>query len=300
MALTNSCGQKNPAIELIAIKELPGFPSASAIEVNDGSIFLFGDDASYLLILDTSYRQLDTVQYISDPVLRLPKNIKPDIEASTLLPIDREKYLCAVGSFATEQRRKILAFPLNNLHAFTSLTDSLLLQVLNGLPEINIEGFTVVRSKLVFANRANTTNKTNKLIVINNIFGNRETVPGTSVMDLDLNSKNISGVSGLYYVAEDDILLFTASEEDTPSATQDGTIHDSYLGWVRDFSKKMNLKKILPDQLINLTDISSGFKKQKIESVCAEGTKNGEAVLHLAADNDNGQSRLFKMRLRLQ
>ena len=297
--MTNSCRSKDPGLELISVQELPRFPSASAVEYMDGKIFLFGDDAPYLLILDTDYRPLDTVQYINDTAYRVPKEYKADVEATAVLLSNHEKHLYALGSFATEQRRRIFSFPLNDLHAFSNLTDSLLLQNLKALPEVNIEGLAFVKSRLVLANRANTTHTMNRLLVLNNIFLEHLSAQ-RNIIDLDLNTKKVIGLSGLYYIMEKDVLLFTASDEDTPSATQDGIINDSYIGWLNGFSKKMNLKTIYPDRLINLTQISDDFKKQKIESVCLEKINNDTAMLHLAADNDNGQSRLFKMYLRFK
>jgi hypothetical protein len=57
---------------------------------------------------------------------------------------------------------------------------------------------------------------------------------------------------------------------------------------------------VQPDWMINLSSVSEEFKKQKIESVCVEKMANSEAILHLAADNDNGESRLFKMKSRFE
>jgi hypothetical protein len=296
----NSCKPKKPGLELLAVKKFSSFPSASAIEYNDGKIFLFGDDASYLLILDTGYRQLDTVHYISDTAYRIAKQTKPDIEAATLLQNNNETYLYAIGSFSTVQRRKIFIFHLSNIHSFSILNDSLLFQNLKALPEINTEGLAIVKSKLVLANRANTTHKTNKLVVMNNVFSGKNTSPQATIIDLVLNGKNVIGLSGLHYVEENDILLFTASEENTPSATQDGAIGESYLGCIKGFSKKINQKSVQPDWMINLSNVSEEFKKQKIESVCVEKMANSEAILHLAADNDNGESRLFKMKSRFE
>ena len=122
MALTDSCSPHRVKPELISVKSLSRFPSASAIEYHAGKIFLFGDDAAYLLVLDTAYRQLDTIRYTNDTAYRIPKQIKPDIEAAALISINHQKYLCALGSFSTGQRRKVFAFPLNDLHSFFSLT----------------------------------------------------------------------------------------------------------------------------------------------------------------------------------
>src|SRR5215203_5467213 len=74
-ALINSCNGGNSNLELIKAKHLSNFPSASTIEYNDGKIYLLGDDASYLLILDTAYNLLDTVQYMPDTSQRISKHV---------------------------------------------------------------------------------------------------------------------------------------------------------------------------------------------------------------------------------
>ena len=291
--MINSCNGGNSNLELIKAKHLSNFPSASTIEYNDGKIYLLGDDASYLLILDTAYNLLDTVQYMPDTSQRISKHVKQDIESSTIVSINHETYLYAMGSCSAENRKRSFYFPLSHIHDYKSDDLSFLLWRLNSLPEINIEGLTTVNSKLVLANRANKTNKINKLIVASDSLLKYETTP-LLLIDLLFGSSNAAGVSGLYYLKEKDMLFFTASEEDTPSATQDGVINDSYLGWINKFSGKMNKQSVEPDQMINLSSVGKDLKKQKIESVCVENISGNKVILHLAADNDNGESTLFK------
>lgn len=257
-----------------------------------------GDDASYLLVLDTAYHLLDTIRYLPDTSYRLPKKSKPDLEAATILSFHNQPYLYVLGSFSDINRRRILAFPLRNMHSFIWFDSSLLFEKFSHLPETNIEGLASFQSNLVLANRANTKNRINKIILTP--FPTPHNKAATPlIIDLMLDAKNVIGLSGLYYCKENDLLLFTASQEDTPSATQDGIINDSYLGWINSFSKKTKEKILGPDKLIRLSDINEVLKKQKIESVCAERIQDGEYILHLAADNDNGESRLFKLKLKL-
>ena len=61
----------------------------------------------------------------------------------------------------------------------------------------------------------------------------------------------------------------------------------------------MDDKSVKPDQMIKLTPVDKRFTKQKIESVCVERFDKNEFILHMVADNDNGTSGLFKMRLKL-
>ena len=51
--------------------------------------------------------------------------------------------------------------------------------------------------------------------------------------------------------------------------------------------------------MIKITPVDKRFTKQKIESVCVERFDKNEFILHMVADNDNGTSGLFKMRLKL-
>ena len=79
-----NCQRNEKNIQLIRFEHLQ-FPSASAIEYNQGKIFVLGDDAPYLLALDTAYKTLDTVHYINDTSYRIAKNLKPDIESATIV-----------------------------------------------------------------------------------------------------------------------------------------------------------------------------------------------------------------------
>ena len=106
-------------------------------------------------------------------------------------------------------------------------------------------------------------------------------------------------MSGLFYVKSKDVLLLTSSEEETENAVSDGSIGESYLGIIYDFSKKMNDVELRPDQLIKLSGVDKAFIKQKVESVCVEKEESNELILHLVSDNDNGRSKIFKIRLEL-
>src|SRR5688572_26283282 len=298
--LINSCKIKNPPrLELVEYKSLPTFPSASAIEFYKDKLYILGDDATYMLVMDTNYLVVDSVSYITDTSYRLSKDIKPDIEAATMVMNIDHPHLFAISSNSTDSRNKILYFPLEEKDSFLILEKSLTKEQREALPGLNIEGLTWVNSRFVLANRANTTFRRNKLFISNNTTNQTIIIPPSAIIDFVLDSQTVIGVSGLYYHHETDIMFFSASEEDTPSATQDGTINDSYLGWILNFSDKMDGKSVKPNQMIKLTPVDKRFTKQKIESVCVEKFKDNEFILHLVADNDTGTSGLFKMRLKL-
>ncbi|HEY0042847.1 MAG TPA: hypothetical protein VGB71_19370, partial [Flavisolibacter sp.] len=62
---------------------------------------------------------------------------------------------------------------------------------------------------------------------------------------------------------------------------------------------KMNAGEFAPDQYVKLSSIDQAFAEQKVESVCVEKVMSNELLLHLVADNDNGSSNLFKLRIKL-
>jgi hypothetical protein len=163
----------------------------------------------------------------------------------------------------------------------------------DGAEEINIEGTAVVGELLVFANRANLKTKKNHLI-----FWNRKDKAVAKEIILPVTT-GIAGISGLHYIPEKDLLLFTASEENTENALDDGDIGASYLGWIEDFSKKTNKTGLTTDGFLDLPATDKRFLHQKIESACLEKIRENVLRLHLAADNDNGRSELFTVDLRL-
>ncbi|MGZ5191419.1 MAG: DUF6929 family protein, partial [Flavisolibacter sp.] len=230
--LINSCQiRKPPEIELIEYKSLPTFPSASAIEFHKNKIYILGDDAPFMLVLDSNYQPLDSTRYITDTNYRLSKNIKPDIESATMLLNNDQPHLFALSSFSTANRNKLYYFPLAEKDSFLKMEMNLTKEQIAALPGLNIEGLAWVNSRFVLANRANKTFRMNKLFISNNSTNQTKILPPSASIDLVLDSQTVIGVSGLYYHHETDIMFFSASEEDTPSATQDGTINDSYLGW---------------------------------------------------------------------
>ena len=297
MALTSSCSNKQPHISLITHKIVADFPSASAVEYDAHKLYVFGDDAAYLLIMDTAYNRLDTILYSTDTSYRISKDVKLDIESATIINDGNEKHLYALGSLSDTNRSYIFYFPLKDPDTYLSMNYAPFAKLLTGIPEINIEGMAFVKSHLVMANRANRSNRMNQLI-----FGGRNpndyrSLASLRIIDLVTDNKNVLGVSGLYYHEEKDILYFTMSEEDTYSATADGAISDSYIGWINRFSLMMEDKSVQPDALVKLSDIDPVFTRQKIESVCVQRSNDQETILHLVADNDNGQSSFFKLRL---
>lgn len=279
------------SLKLLAQKTL-AFPSASGIEFYKDKLYIFGDNATNLLILSADYAQSDSVDYWRGSETVIEKEDKPDIESAMIVTRDKEPVLYGVGSMSDRKRWRVFEFSLDDLtfkktHFFKKE------DLLSGLQEVNIEGSAEVGPTVVLCNRANDKTKQNHLL-----FWNWKDSLITKEISLPKSIKT-AGMSGLYYVKEKDLLLFTASEEATANAVADGEIGDSYLGWITEFSTKMTQPAFIPDGYLPLGKASKALARQKIESVCVEKVSGNHYILHLVADNDNNQSHLFKLELTL-
>ena len=292
-----------PSLGLQRTPSLKDFPSGSSINYKAGKLYLIGDDANEVLILDVNYRQLDSLRIFDLPEKRIPKPAKADTEASTLIEIKGEEFLCVIGSASTENRKVVILIPLLPSGLFNKNTpvqvmdDKVFIERLlkAGIPEINIEGLTIMKDKMIMGNRGNRTHTSSHLIFTEKEFWNRQTACSVVLSELMLPEKNkgLSGVSGLCCVESKDLLLFIASSETTGNSYEDGAIGDSYLCWINTISRKIHQPAIRADGIINLSDYNESFRREKIEGLCVENINGDALALHLVSDNDKGESKLF-------
>ena len=137
--LFSSCGNKENTMQ-IQIRKLDNYPSASSVEYIDGKLYLMGDDATNFLVLDTNLTIIDSIPVITNPERRIPKETKPDLEASAFNNDSNEIFLFGSGSLSPYRN---LAWRYN---IQTRLKDSLSLEHLytqvknSGIEQVNIEG----------------------------------------------------------------------------------------------------------------------------------------------------------------
>src|SRR4030095_1785882 len=288
-----SCGTKNNMSDL-QIKKLD-YPSASSIEYYDGKLYLMGDDATKLLVLDTNLNIVDSIPLLSYSANRIPKDIKPDLEASAL---DSDN-LFLFGSGSLPPYRNFG----RKLNLKTKDNDSISLEPLFikakvlGIEQINIEGACFVSGKLIFANRGNKGYPHNHLIITDEKFLNNDSSFQVFVIPLaaQKNRDSFKGISGLCYARESDQLIMTVSTEDTKNSLDDGSIGKSYLWIISKISTKIIDSALGTKRVIDLEYIDSRFKGQKIESATVIKETDKLIYLALVADNDDGSSTVFKM-----
>ena len=273
------------------------YPSASAIEYFDEKLYVVGDDATNLLVLDTSINIIDSIPLLSYPGKRIPKDTKPDLEASAL----NADNLFLFGSGSLSPYRNLgLKYNLK-----TKDNDSINLEPLflkakeQGIEQINIEGACFVPGKLILVNRGNKGYPHNHLIITDEKFLDDSSFQiSITPFEIQKDTASFQGISGLCYVKESDQLIMTVSTEDTKNSYDDGAIGQSYLWMINNISTKLNNKSIGPDRIIDLEKIDVRFKKQKIESVTVIKEIDSLIYLALVADNDDGSSTIFRMSIK--
>lgn len=299
-ALLVSCRQGKNLIEM---KMLANYPSASGIEYFDNSFYIIGDDAKSILILDNDFNIKDSILLYDRQGYRIPKETKPDLESITIVQTKKGYRLLVLGSgslfpyrntgwIIDPQTKQGKNFRLDTLYQkFTSL---------HAIREVNVEGLCALPTGILLVNRGHLGYPENNLLFIESSYYsnlNNAVVQKIKLEKAVADTSIFAGVSGLAYSAKSDRLFLTLSTELTESTYKDGVIGKSYLWIINDLSKKINAEKLIPDKIIELEKIDSGFKNQKIESVCIVAEKSNEMQLAMVADNDDGSSTVFKLRL---
>jgi hypothetical protein len=290
-----SCGHDQ---KLTEIKEFPHYPSASGIEYFNKQFFIIGDDAKDILILDSNMAVKDSVFLFASETKRVPKDIKTDFEAITILRDKKRLSLLLFGSGSSSLRNKMLFIDPYSFQKDSVQLDTLYERLkLYGLNEINIEGACHASGYIILANRGHKAWPKNHLVFLRNEFWKNQSQTPIITIRIGANADTsvFNGISGLAYAAKGDRLLLTVSTEDTRSTYEDGAIGKSYLWIVDNISTKRGWKAINPNVVIDLEEIDQRFKGHKIESVCV--TKEDKNFIHLvlAADDDKGSSTLFRV-----
>lgn len=281
-------------LEYLSSKKLESYPSGSTLSVYKDQVYIMGDDASSLIILDTNLKVIDSIPLFGNDRIRIEKAKKADIESSEWLQRNGKTQLWLFGSGSlSPQRDSAFCFdPATRKTERVDLADFYEQIKQLGIKELNIEAATLIDTRLVFGNRGNLKNKENYLV-----FTSAESFPAAKELSLILlEMPENAGISGMTYLAEEDVLLITASEENTSSAYDDGEIGESYLGIINQASEKLSCKKLSMDIWIKLSALHPDLSGQKIESVCTFGSGKNQKLL-LVSDDDKGGTRLFNFNM---
>lgn len=288
-------------IELLNHSVINDFQSGSSLDFYQDLIFVVGDDAKDLVVLYKDFTEAKRVNMFQSETARIPKDVKYDLETSTIVGVNGVNNLLILGSSAKQEFRSVgYLIPLNTKYVvpepFRYNTFVSRLKREDGIKEINIEGCASLPNKFLLANRGNKRNPDNLLIVTENNFWENQENATISVCRMLLPDKD-AAVSELNYDELTDTLFFTASIEQTTNAIDDGNIGDSFLGYIKNISQKLNQNTIKIDAFHNLSKISPKFEKHKIEGMCIESKSGNNYTINLVSDNDNEESTIFKIKL---
>jgi hypothetical protein len=292
-------------LTLTDFKELTTFPSGSGIEFHDDKVFIVGDDAKEILIMNKRWKELERIPLFESDVERIPKKIKSDLEATTVVMVNSIPRMLILGSGSkTLHRNKAILLDLDSyLKAEFDMTIFFERIKAAGIVDLNIESAaTLVEDYIILGNRGNKKNPDNHLIITKNTFWKHQAEAELTVLPIVFpgkeNKMKHAGISGLTYSHKNDWLIFTASTELTDNPVDDGPIGDSFLGIIENASRKIGRKDMKVNEYINLGEAEKSMKGYKIESVCIQSEKEDRVKLQLVADNDNGITCVFKVRLK--
>jgi hypothetical protein len=287
-----------PELELLDKKEIPGFPSGSAMEFFQGRICLAGDDAAEIWIGDTAMNKTGSFTLIDSFTGRLPKPVKHDLEAAAIY--EDEVLFLGSGSLSPYRYKGWLIDPAGNRKQMIHMDTFYGRLQANSIKQLNIEAAVNMPRGFLLAHRGNKSFPENYLVVTSADFlFNQEKAPiHLTRISANADTAFFNGISGMAYAARTDRLILSVTTEDTYSNGTDGAIGNSYLWVINDISKNMRSASLTPDYIIDLEKTDARFKGHKIESVCIIEEKKNSVLLMLVADDDNGRTVLFKARLK--
>jgi hypothetical protein len=288
--------------------KLPDIPSASGIEVIDNEIYVIGDDSPYLFVLNKSYKVSKKILLSASYRLvkgKIPKTIKPDLEAVTSFDIGGEKVLLILGSgsqrelrdkaFLVEPSEKDLVHDFSLTHLYDLLRSS---KEIVGERILNIEAAAVIHQDLYLFQRGNISGS-NAVIkfplyeFLDFLKHRKNPVPQFEVFNFDFPRIHglLPGFSGAASIPKSEDLLFTTSLEDTPDEWYDGNVFEGMIGIINKNRKKFSYSLIY--------DKKEPFKG-KVESLSVINLESPKKLNALAVtDNDGKVSELLWIEIKL-
>ncbi|WP_197088566.1 DUF6929 family protein [Rufibacter radiotolerans] len=306
---SSDANQEPPAAVITRKVSLPTIPSASGIEKVNDRYYIIGDDSPYLFCLNEAFEVTQKILLLdSDAVVngRIPKPVKPDLEAMTQVNLEGDPYLLIMGSGSMSTRNTAYLIPITPKGAGKPKSVSLVElygklsadKNIIGQATLNIEGLGADEEYLYLLQRyapggqnvlITYTISSIESFLLGKAPGPKPTtVQAWALPDIARIKTGFSGVAP----ALGGKLLFTASAEETPNAVLDGEVYGSMVGWLLAHPHP-SAKPATPEVVVPITEKGGGAYKSKIESICITNQHRHNLTAVAVADNDDGFSELI-------
>lgn len=307
-------------ISVLKHVHLTSIPSASAVEVINGNIYIVGDDSSFLYVLKydlTILAKVPLYEAKSDHIVdnRILKKKKADLECITKLMINGYPHLLILGSGSKSPRRDVaflvkLPTPYNRNHLVWEVSLIKWYSFLRMHEDaagdtgvLNFEAAASTSSYLYIFNRENNAVlRFDMPEFIEFIQGHTEGVPFPTVIKAHLPEiESIrSGFSGADYF--DGKLFFTAAAENTSNAIDDGEVMGSAVGIVSFDGEEKQRGKVANGFTATISDFTLIPKIEssplKVESISVYEKENDSTYIAIAVcDDDLGASDILMLQL---
>ncbi|MBS1565732.1 MAG: hypothetical protein JST39_15195 [Bacteroidetes bacterium] len=290
-------------VELLDFKELDNYPSGSGIEFYDDKVFLVGETAGELLVMNKKWKKPERISLAATPKNGSTGPL-PQFEAMTLLEMDKKPYLFIIGPGNNPAGSKAVLFNLEtpgkekgiqviDLDVFYGRLKSA------GLPDLNMEAIAEVYDYLVMVHRGNAANPDNYLVITRPGFWQDQQNAMLQTVKIDFGAKAVKGmgISGITYSDFHEDLFLTITTDAESGGDDAGG--NSWLGVIENLYRKIGREKVRMkiNELIDLPSADKAFKGYNFEAVCIQSEKDHSMKLQLVADNAAGRSFVFKVQV---
>ncbi len=275
--------------------------AASGVEVYKNSLYLISDNTEGISVCNYEGKLSKliplTYEIPADQVIE--KKNKSDYEACTIISRNKSDYLLLVGSGSKRENRnkaKLVSLTKESFIENYNLEDfyqALRDEAHISSEDFNIEALAYYDNKLYFFNRG-----TNEILSLKqsaffdfvNGESNQFKLKKYKIELEEINGAKV-GISGAT-IAENGIVVFCASAEQTSDWYNDGEIVGSSIGWfhISDLEKHFSVASIPLSKNGNVINT-------KIESVAIDSIDDKKARLFLVSDNDGLDSEIFEVDL---
>ncbi len=248
-----------------------------------------------MLIMDTLLRVKDTIRIITterNPAERKPKR-SSDMLTTSIIRIENQDVLAIMSTtFSSNQNSLIYLLPLNIsgrkevLLQSYSINDFFDQLKKKGLKKIDINGSTGFGNSMLLANSGGKKYR-NHLVLCDVDFWQKGERSKFTLTPIIFPSKN-TVITGLTYIEESDMILFTASNGKTDKTNFAGSIRNAR-------QMLQNGKPVKPDILLSAEALGAQHFQGTLQSLSVDVAYKDSAILYLLENEAQQSSTIYRV-----